>query len=299
MAQEKSNSPNTDSLAESLDVSKQILEALQDMNALNKKLLWEAQVTRRTLDTIRTTLARPVLSDVHDFINRAQLSFLDTLKAIKDGQLSFSRFGDGEMRLMLREDYKLTFQKNSPQLALDLKKILTEPAENLLVGFPHLYRDNHWSGVWSDIWDQMKPLLRDIRVVGNSHVSRPVFFQHTGQFGVEAWRDLWEQKKISIITGKDSRFELIPELFDNASQSRFMYSAPKNAYEQLEAVRESALQDDSDLTLISLGPAGSVLAYWLAKAGKQAIDIGHISDSYQNVFKGGSWPETKSAVIPR
>lgn len=78
-----------------------------------------------------------------------------------------------------------------------------------------------------------------------------------------------------------------------------MYSAPKNAYEQLEAVRESALQDDSDLTLISLGPAGSVLAYWLAKAGKQAIDIGHISDSYQNVFKGGSWPETKSAVIPR
>lgn len=111
MAQEKSNSPNTDSLAESLDVSKQILEALQDMNALNKKLLWEAQVTRRTLDTIRTTLARPVLSDVHDFINRAQLSFLDTLKAIKDGQLSFSRFGDGEMRLMLREDYKLTFQR--------------------------------------------------------------------------------------------------------------------------------------------------------------------------------------------
>lgn len=298
-----STEPAKDQAAEQLkaiaDSTEKILEALNEYNVTSKKLLWEAQVTRRTLDTIRVAAAQSTLHEVQEFVEDRQLSFVDTLDSIGRDGLSFARFGDGEMRLMLRPDYKLKFQKNSPELADDLRRVLVEPSDSLLVGFPHLYRDNHWSAVWCDIWPQMKNLVCGDRTFGNSHVSRPVFFQHAGDAGVAAWRKIWAHRNVTVITGRNSRFDLNDALFDNIAGVQYLYSSPTNAYSELETILRDARRSDSDLFLISLGPAGTVLARWLSLAGRQAIDIGHISDSYANVYEGGQWPEHKSAIIAK
>jgi hypothetical protein len=96
-----------------------------------------------------------------------------------------------------------------------------------------------------------------------------------------------------VITGKGSRFELIPALFDNVASADFTYSTASNAFEDLARLNGELASTTDELYLIALGPAGTVLAAQLAEAGKWAIDLGHISDSYENVFKGAVRPELK------
>lgn len=292
LRKEAANTPSAE-----LRELRSIRSLLEENLAIQKKLLWEAVANRKNQDVIRTAAATPVLNEVQEFVDEKQLSFLDTIRVIRDEGLSFARFGDGEMKSMLRPDYNLAFQKNSPALASALRSVYTETSDSLLLGFPYLYRDAHWSGVWCDVWPQMKKLVHLHERMGNSHVSRPVFFQNSGQEGLEAWRSVWGGKRVSVITGRDSRFENVPALFDGTKSFGYIHSMPSNAFSDIERVKEEVFNTDADLFLISLGPAGTVLANDLAKTGRQAIDIGHISDSYQNVFEDGLWPENKPAVL--
>lgn len=261
---------------------------------IQKKLLWEASTNRKSQDIMRLALSTPILDDVQSFMSSIQLSFLDTLQVLADEELSFSRFGDGELKLMLRPDYKLRFQQNSPQVAAALRETLRNPAPDMLVGFPHVFRDLHWTNVWCDIWGQFKPIATEFSRVGNAHVSRPIFFQNAGQQGVEAWRKVWDRRSVTVITGKGSRFELSRALFDNCTSVSFVDSVPINAMDDIDRLVDAAGSVSTDLFLISLGPAGTALANRLAHTGRRAIDVGHISDSYENVFSGGAWPENKS-----
>lgn len=278
-----------------IGVLERIAAALEGQLDLSRKLLWEAQTARKANEVIRLAVSAPALDGVSAFAASKQLGFLETVATIRDNNLSFARFGDGELRTMLRADYKLSFQPNSADLAAGLAAALT-PADGLLVGFPHVYRDVHWSGVWCDVWGQVEPLVSKFDVMGNSHVTRPIYFQTTGQAGVEAWRSVWDGKTVTVVTGEGSRFDLTPELFDNLAASRFLRSTPVDAFSDMPRIMAELTQDDSDLILIALGPAGTVLASHLAEAGRRAIDIGHISDSYENVFKGGAWPEAKKVA---
>lgn len=270
---------------------------LKDNLEVQRKILWEAVANRKNQDVIRTAAATPTLNEVQAYVDERQLSFLDTISVIRDEGLSFARFGDGEMKIMLRPDYNLGFQKNSPALASALRSVYTDTSDQVLLGFPYLYRDAHWSGVWCDVWPQVKKLASLQGRVGNSHVSRPVFFQNTGEEGVEAWRSVWADKRVTVITGKGSRFENVPALFDGTKSFDYIYSTPSNAFSDLDRVKAEVASSDADVFLISLGPAGTILANDLAKADRQAIDIGHISDSYTNVFEGGAWPESKPATV--
>jgi len=260
---------------------------------LSRKLLWEAQAARKTDDAIRIALATPVLDRVSAFADGRQLGFLETVYRLRDSGESFARFGDGEIKTMLRSEYKLGFQQNSVALGVALRAAL-HPVDGLLTGFPHVYRDVHWSAVWADVWGQLEPMVSSFGVMGNSHVTRPIFFQSTGQDGVEAWRSVWEGKSVTVVTGEGSRFDLIPELFDNLAGSQFLYSRPTDAFGDLPRLLSTLAANDSDIVLIALGPAGTVLASQLAKAGRRAIDVGHISDSFENVFRNGAWPEAKA-----
>lgn len=281
------------------DLSAEILEALKAQNKLlqaqvdlQKKLHWEMWTTRREAEVARITLTAPNLEEIQAFADEHQLGFLETLETIKDNQLSYARFGDGEIQLMLRPAYKLGFQSNSVELATALKEVASTPTDGLLVGFPEVYRDLNWSKVWADTWPQLKPLVTAHQRVGNAHVTRPVFFAHTRTEGVKAWRSIWENKTVTVVTGTDSRFEFIPELFNSAAGLRRVDTVPKNAFSDIPQVMDALNKDTSDVVLLALGPAGTVLASLLAKTGRQAIDIGHINTSYRNAFEGGAWPES-------
>ena len=220
------------------------------------------------------------------------MAFLETVEHLAITKQSFTRFGDGEIQTMLRPGYSLAFQQNSPDLAEHLRTVATTPIEGLLVGFPHMFRENpDWSRVWVDTWRQFKPLISGHTLFGDAHVTRPFFFGSTGTEGVSAWRSVWEKQSITVVTGRDSRFEFIPELFDSAGTTKVVESLPTNAYSDMPRLLEELSSDTSDIVLIALGPAGTVLTYELALAGRRAIDIGHINASYRSTFSGAMSPE--------
>lgn len=273
------------------------LKAIRELNQTsadtNAKLLWEARTNRHTQNVIRNASMSEIYSEIQALVTDKQRGFIDTVNSIREGRKSFARFGDGELRLMLRPQYQLKFQRNSVELSNALKSIFTDAPSNLMIGFPHLYREQHWSEVWSDIWRDLAPFLECIQEFGNSHVSRPIYFESTGDKGLNAWRQLWNNQSVAVITGRGSTFDLVPELFSNTRSTSIIGSVPENAFQDLQRVQDMAEDADADLNLISLGPAGTVLAHKLAKQGRWAIDIGHISDSYRYAYNNGDWPEAQ------
>jgi len=260
------------------------------------KIYGSLEQIKKNTEVTRIASANPYLTRIREFNKSNQLSFSDTVELITKERISFARFGDGELKLMLRPTYKLAFQKNSQALRDALAAVVTlgqQAPSKLLVGFPQTYTDLHWSGVWVDIADETLEIFSDIKRVGNAHVTRPIFFEDLGVAGVELWRAVWAGKNVRVITGKGSRFELIPVLFDNVASVEFTYSTASNGFEDLNRLNGELASTSEELYLIALGPAGTVLAAELAKAGKWAIDLGHISDSYENVFKGAVRPELK------
>lgn len=260
------------------------------------KIYGSLEQIKKNSEVTRMAAANPYLTKVRDFTRHNQLSFEETVAVLSKEKLSFARFGDGELKLMLRPTYKLAFQKNSQALRDALTSVIElagQTPNNLLVGFPQLYHDLHWSGVWVDIADETLELFKNIKRVGNAHVTRPIFFEDLGQSGVDLWREVWAGRKVRVITGKGSRFELTPDLFNNVETSAFTYSTATNGFEDLDRIHQALANTSDDIYVIALGPAGTVLAAQLAAAGKWAIDLGHISDSFENAFNGAVRPEMK------
>ncbi len=270
-------------------------KATEDTNRLLRAIQGELKEQRKYLEAFRHVVARDVLREVEEFTVEHQWDFTRTLERIVDQRLSFARFGDGELRIMLRPEFNLRFQRWTPGLAADLQAVLTYDGydpDRLLVGFPYPYRSLYWSDLWLDIWPHLRPLLRTDIAYGTTHVSRPIFFERLGADGVDLWRRVWQDREVCIVTGEGSRFDLVPELFDNVAGTRFVHSMPVNAYTDLPRLMDELKREDPDLLyLIALGPAGTLVTAQLARMGRWAIDVGHISASWANVFAGGKWPE--------
>lgn len=274
-------------------------KAVSQEVSLLRQVQSESVEQRKILNVLRARLSSEVIAEVAAFTRKQQLSLEQTLQKIVDEELSFARFGDGEFRLMFEVEYNIRFQSNSPALRAALTETLTtEPPAGLLLGFPQLFRGRNGTLVWASVWEELKPLLPDGLVFGNSHVSRPIAFSDLGDRAVELWRQVWQDREVCIITGEGSRFELVPALFDNLAGHRYLRSTPKNAFADLDRlVAEVERGPQADLYLVSLGPAGTVLTAMLARRGHRAIDIGHISDSYRNVYDGAAWPESLPVAV--
>lgn len=259
----------------------------------------ELDYQRRYLEILRATAAAPILEDVQRFADERRLGYLETLDHLYDNRASFARYGDGEIRLMFRDDYNIGFQKNSVDLQQALRALFLDDKyrDKVLLGFPYVWRGAYWATVWTDVWPQYRELASHVPVYGLTQVTRPLFFTMTGDRGVQAWRRMWDNKRVCVITGKNSRFTLLPELFDNVADVRYIHSLPKNAFTDVPRVLEDVRSGpDADLYLLSLGPSGTVLAAELAVEGRWALDIGHISASYRVAFQGARYPERESAV---
>ncbi|MFC8598560.1 MULTISPECIES: GT-D fold domain-containing glycosyltransferase [unclassified Isoptericola] len=267
-------------------------KALRAQSVLLEKVRAESARNADELRTLRIATTAPTMKDVHAFVAARQMSYRETLTALAEGEASFARFGDGELRLMVDPFYKLGFQVNSRELRESLRDVLGRPRDGLLVGWPRAFWTAHNTMMWSVIWDEVQPILPAEVRFGNSHVSRPDCFQALREEAVELWRQVWAGKRVAIVTGRGSRFDLVPQLFDNLAGHEFVYSEPRNAFADLDRLVDDVRNRPGvDLCLVALGPAGTVLAGRLAEAGVRTIDVGHISNSYANVFEGQPHPE--------
>lgn len=245
------------------------------------------------------SLAKRWRTEFDSWIGGSTLGYQDTLSKIRDEGLSFSRFGDGEMLLASKADFNLGFQENSSALRKELDKILLNLNDNLLVGMSPFWRNEHWDKVFVEVWPHMRELVpQQPTIYGSAYVTRSAAFWKDKQGLVDAWRSVWDARKVVIVAGRRSRFELVPELFDNVKNVELFESEPVNAYKDIpRLVSELSSRKDS-LVLLSLGAAATVLASKLSEVGVQALDVGHISNCYNNVFNGGPTPEKLPRIAP-
>jgi glycosyltransferase involved in cell wall biosynthesis len=247
---------------------------------------------KSSLYAIERYLRAGQIAAARQFLDMNVMTFTETIDEITSNGQSIARFGDGELYLTLRPHLDLPFQKNSEELRSELGALLSNDVPGLITCIPPmLLIGSFWPHFWANEWRKLKPRLTASERYGNSMVTRPEYFRERGVAGVRDWQRVWKGKRVLVVTGRNSRFDLTPALFEGAGRITFIYSEAKNAYDRLPLVEAQISSSAHDIVLIALGPAGTVLAGRLARAGMHAIDIGHLGNSYRTIFKDDPVPE--------
>lgn len=228
--------------------------------------------------------------DMDLFLRDKQLSILDTLKVIKEKELSIARFGDGEIRCMITKN-GCGFQKHDWKLMSELMEINREKSD-LLVCYPgFLVYENFWLNFWREYWARVKCYIKQ-DVLGDAMITRPEAFYLHGHDISKLWIDIWDNKNICFVTGKSSRLNSNHHLFSNLKNASYVYTKNNNGYECIDEIYSNCLKEKNiDIFLIALGPTGTALAARLHNSGRRALDIGHLNNSFDTVFEGCVRPE--------
>lgn len=276
-------------------------EVAVEQRKLLEDLRGEMQGQRRLVRLILNKTTAGMDDDITTTLAKVQMNMAETLDAIHDRRLSLARFGDGELMQMVTPDHHIHFQRNSPALQHELTQALNPDwisRGRVLVALPPPFRGHlHWLGAWIMMWPTLKRLIDPTVRYGNSLITRPMFFQSEGAAGVAQWRRLWQGREVLVVTGKGSRFDLLPALFDGAGRIEFLHAAPIHAFEERETILKGVIEraNADTLVLLSLGPTAAILTHRIAAQGIQALDIGHLSASYSHVFEQGQIPEKMPA----
>lgn len=207
---------------------------------------------------------------------------------------SISRYGDGEFDIAFRKK-GINFQKYELKLEILLKKILNSNLENHLVAIPRTLIDigNLKRGekyFWSRYYvKQRKKLERNLpkeKIYYDSMISRfymPYINPQKNIKVIKKLMDYFNDKKILIIEGENTRFGLGNSLLHNSKEIQRIILPDKNSFEKYEEVMEFIINNFTKdiIILIALGPTATVLAYELCKNGFQALDIGHLDVEYE------------------
>lgn len=232
-------------------------------------------------------LKRPKVANVKDTID----------KIIKD-KVSIARFGDGEFELIFNRS--IPFQKRDVKLSKRLQEILVSDNMNIIIGIPRFYwhsidycntaikdftrrsisysRKEYELALNFDIQYYSTEITQMFITLQNKHLM-PNYFDEV--------KTIWQNREVTIIQGENITDDFEYNIFDNAKSINYIFAPSKNAFFEYDKIVASAKNiDKGRLVLIILGPTATVLAYDLAMAGYQALDIGHIAKDY-NYYKCG------------
>lgn len=234
-----------------------------------------------------------VAFDIKENLSHKYLDMMQTMHMVFDKKLSISRYGDGELNLVSDIKRNTSFQRNSFEINHKLTEILSVSQNNLLVCMPMLSLNE---GFWRDFWFKQWHLFSHhckLPLYGTAQISRPIFFKIYGLDAVEAWKKLWRGKRVCFVYGKGSRFEKDHFLFNEITDYVEVLGKATNAFDDLDDLVENSfvLRENVDIYLIALGQTGTILASELSKLGVWALDIGHLPNSYDNIFNNKSRPE--------
>ncbi len=221
-------------------------------------------------------------------------------KIIREGK-SICRFGDGEISVILGED-RQAFQEPNPKLGIRLKEVLESRDEDILVAIADNYGDltrynlfsryNIRAYMTEETRKKHYSVLDFERKYYDAYMSRPYVDRADNMTDAPAKRfqrlkQIWAGRDIVIIEGHQTRMGVGNDLFEDAAEIKRILGPAVNAFDRYDDILGEALKLDKDqLIIISLGATATVLAYDLAKAGFQALDLGHIDLEYEWMLKG-------------
>jgi glycosyltransferase family protein len=220
------------------------------------------------------------------------LDSLETIKLIKKQSLSLARFGDCEFNLMF--DGPCIFQKNDPDLSVDLLETLNSKQENLLIGIPDIFKSlkiyikpsrQYWRKYLKTERAKIYGVLDFEKIYVDSMITRfNMKSMHSATYIEEVlngWKQVWENRPVLRVTGESAKRDYSSDLFDNASELNTIITLSENAYAVIDDLLLKITTYPIDtIVILSLGPTAAVLAYRLAKLGYQALDVGHLEVAY-------------------
>lgn len=223
-----------------------------------------------------------------------------TIRHIIEHRSSICRFGDGEFKLMVGERHK-SFQDVNTSLNNRLLEVLQSNQSNILIGI-HPVRDFDGLGkIWQKfiirIGDQVLALLDADREYPSMGAFRTLPDDSRAALVARILliKNIWQDRKVLLVVGKNSRFSFEPELFNNAESIEFLYAPAKNAFNEYESIISSIRNYSKEEYLVMpvLGPTATILAYDLAREGYQAIDFGQMPGAFRKAKKALLGDESK------
>jgi glycosyltransferase family protein len=250
-------------------------------------------------------ISKRVLSSLYPLVRKLYRfprveSIPDTIAYIYANKASISRYGDSEF-LYIIDKISLPYQVYDPELGRRLQEVLVSNEPNHLVGLPIGYHSLHnliddsklfWRSqiVWT--YPRLRKYLDVNKTYYNASMTRVyVTFDDKSECPqiFASLMKLWEGRKVLIIEGEKSRLGVGNDLFSRALKVERVLAPMHHAFARYNELIQEARKSDLDtLVLLALGPTATVMAYDLAKAGYQAIDIGNVDIEYEWFLRGAT-----------
>ena len=193
------------------------------------------------------------------------MSIEETIDRIIDGNLSVSRYGDGEV-FMMADQMNDSFQTYSKDFAKKLKKVAESRLERHIVCIPDIFDDlskyTDRANIWFKWFLKRKKYLFyryfDVNYLyGNAFITRPYMDLKNKSVSnryYELLKKVWMGKDILIVEGQFSRLGVGNNLFRNARSIRRILCPAVNAYEYYDEILNVTEHNvNGGLVLIALG----------------------------------------------
>lgn len=260
------------------------------------------RIKRKLTRTIREMKMQKKLRRIRKEYSLNIMDVAQTITYIKTHKCSVTRFGDGELSIMLQKGAP-GFQKGSPALAADMKRTLQAASPDLLICMPGGFITTAaYSDHGKQFWDQwsiafQKDAVEAIRtltpegyVFGDAFLSRPFSPYKSSKPAEKLFpmlKELWQDQDILFIEGEGTRLGLGNDLFDNVRSVKRILCPAENAYDVYDKILETALSHwNGELVILALGPTATVLAGDLSQKGIRALDLGHVDIQYEWFLSG-------------
>lgn len=226
------------------------------------------------------------------------MSTTETVKEILSGK-SISRFGDGELNLIMDKGLG-EYQVYDKKLSKRLKEIIKSPTKNCIIAinnFCDKWDDtkldgenfSYWEKYWLMHWGKLKNIYKKGYLYGCTEVSRVTVFKEND---IKYIKKIWNKRKVLFVVGSGSHFVYEKRLFDNVENAKILVVRGKSSFNEYDSILDKIMTFDKQyLIMLSLGPCATVLAYDLSNKGYQALDIGHLPNSYLEAIGERTKPE--------
>lgn len=218
---------------------------------------------------------------------------------------SIGRYGDGELSWMFGKNNGVdNFEKTSKELSIRLLEVFNSNRDDFIITLPDGMKNpekknftkgalEFWKYYITKRAGKLSRLIDKDKVYYNTSITRPYIDYNCNSYAKETYsllKQVWNNKKILIVEGKQSRLGYNDDLFDGCQTIKRIECPVKNAFEHYDEILDKTLSflDDNEgyLTLISLGPTATILAYDLCKNGHRSLDVGHIDAEYEWYLMG-------------
>lgn len=225
-----------------------------------------------------------------------------TIDEIVNNHKSLARFGDGEFSAIagrIRHKFQTVVDE---RLKERLMEVLACDDERLLIGIADNYGNlDKYSEqtqreircyMSTQVREEHAALLRPDKQYCDAYVTRPYIVYADNQSDAPAkrfanLRRIWDKRDCVFVEGCYTGLGVGNDLFNNAASIKRILGPAENAFSRYNELLDICLKQNKDsLFLIALGPAATVLAYDLCKAGFQAVDIGHADMEYEWFQRG-------------